>query len=131
MNEIVLSQLVIELLSPYGHIDKIETMGVANGRPDLNYCIDGEMGDLELKVLTRAGCKIRPSQKQWARKRLAAGGRFFLLYYDTTQMEFGLIRGEDVPQLQNRKVTFRKSAYVKWPELDAEDLRCELTKNTW
>ena len=58
--------------------------GMTNpGIPDINWCIDGVEGNLELKwgVAGERAPKIRPTQVVWFRGRIAAGGYPMLAYY--------------------------------------------------
>lgn len=79
-----------------GHFDRIESGLTVQGRPDVNYCINGVVGDIELKVYDKkkGGLCFRPAQITWMKKRMAAGGRVFAIgRFDKT---FYVVRGEDV-----------------------------------
>lgn len=64
-----------------GHFDRIESGLTVQGRPDVNYCINGVAGDIELKVYDKkkGGLCFRPAQITWMKKRMAAGGRVFAI----------------------------------------------------
>jgi hypothetical protein len=73
-------------MTKYGHFDRIENM-VGRGRPDVNYCVRGHSGDIELKCLpefpkrltTVVACDhFTPQQRNWIRKRARAGGSVFV-----------------------------------------------------
>jgi hypothetical protein len=77
--------MVLELFLKKGaHAVNMEP-GLTNpGIPDINWCLEGIIGDLELKF----GCgkrnrapHIRPSQLVWFRERIKAGGYPMLAYY--------------------------------------------------
>ena len=72
-----------------GHFDRIEN-DVAAGRPDVNYCVQGFEGNIELKYRVKApvrpstmvfpkGKGLRPSQVVWIIERVHHGGVVFLL----------------------------------------------------
>jgi len=76
-----------DALKPYGHFDRIENM-VGRGRPDVNYCVRGCSGDIELKQLpawpAHSDTVVKvdhfsPQQRLWLRQRCAAGGTVFVL----------------------------------------------------
>ena len=59
-----------------GHFTRIESGMTVLGQPDVNYCVDGEEGNLELKYCrgTTDGFELRPAQYQWMKRRIKAGG---------------------------------------------------------
>jgi hypothetical protein len=70
-----------------GHFERIENM-VGVGMPDVTYCVRGVEGFIELKQIkefpARAGTVVSvdhytPQQRIWARRRISAGGRVYLL----------------------------------------------------
>ncbi len=74
-------------LSPHGDFERIENM-VGVGRPDVNYCLRGTEGNIELKhvAVWPKGLNTVISiphytgvQRTWAKRRLAAGGRVYVL----------------------------------------------------
>lgn len=69
------------------HVERVENM-VGAGHPDAEGCLEGVQFWLELKVAKRParkttklrfGSPLRDSQVEWARKRIAAGGRVWYL----------------------------------------------------
>lgn len=70
----------------HGHLERIENLA-GIGRPDVNYCIRGVEGNIELKQVARWPARggplliehYTPQQRNWARARLNAGGRVYLL----------------------------------------------------
>lgn len=76
---------------PKSHWQRIENE-VGAGQPDVNYCIDGVEGWLELKVWPR---KLEPSQILWARTREACGGITWVLVKASTLMDCLLLHAED------------------------------------
>lgn len=72
----------------HAHFERVEN-AVGVGDPDVDYCIEGAAGKIELKYATShparpatpvlgRGNGMRRSQIIWACRRLAAGGRVFL-----------------------------------------------------
>lgn len=71
----------------FGHFERIENM-VGRGRPDVNYCVAGVEGNIELKQIARWPKRAEtvvevdhftPQQRIWIRTRLSAGGRVYIL----------------------------------------------------
>lgn len=60
------------------HWQRIETGGTGLGIPDLNYCVIGKEGWIELKHTTSWKVRVRPDQCAWAERRARAGGRIFM-----------------------------------------------------
>lgn len=116
-----------------GHFDRIESHATSQGRPDVNYCIDGREGDIELKIYDRkrGGFILRASQNAWFCNRIRSGSSraFILARYDD---EFGkstflLIDGKNSRHLihdrsyegwkeQSRLIWSQK---INWSELKA------------
>lgn len=59
----------------WGHFCRIEN-SVGTGQGDVNYCVDGSEGWLELKVWPR---EILPTQVNWSTLRLRAGGTIWVM----------------------------------------------------
>jgi hypothetical protein len=70
------------------HFERVEN-AVASGTPDVDYCISGSSGKLELKYAQKHPAKqttpvlgrgngLRRSQIVWIARRLHAGGRVFV-----------------------------------------------------
>lgn len=69
-------------LSPFGHLQRIESAATDLGIPDVNYCLRQVEGWIELKVGRLEGTKPRTlklEQVTWAERRTEAGGRSYLL----------------------------------------------------
>jgi hypothetical protein len=70
------------------HMERVEN-AVANGTPDVDFCINGVSGKLELKWGVRRASPqaavlgkrrgMRRSQVVWAMRRVRAGGRVFVV----------------------------------------------------
>lgn len=61
----------------YGHFTRIESGSTVLGQPDVNYCIAGVEGNLELKYASSGNrakkLTLRASQYQWMNQRINAG----------------------------------------------------------
>jgi hypothetical protein len=82
MTEKVLWNTIKDAIGHIGHFDRIESHATSQGRPDVNYCIDGLEGDIELKVFDKkkGGFVLRANQNAWFCKRTKAGAvRAFIL----------------------------------------------------
>lgn len=77
---------VIHGMEYFGDIQPVEIKDVSTGFPDINFCLDGIEGNLELKVNGPNGFEIRPSQKRWFMVRIKNGGNcwFLLKTYEET-----------------------------------------------
>lgn len=116
-----------------GHFDRIESTFTVNGRPDVNYCIEGREGDLELKVYdpNRGGFVLRSSQNIWFKRRVKDGGNCWLMArYDYAAgggKRYLLIRGDEVHKLAHDRSyeTWLSAAIriwdndINWSELKA------------
>lgn len=78
---------VCDHLKPYGELERIENL-VGSGTPDVNYCLRGREGWIELKWLPRwpkrestivRFPKLKLTQVLWLERRRRAEGRAFLL----------------------------------------------------
>ena len=63
---------------PMAHWQSVETWSTGRGVPDLNYCLEGTEGWIELKSTAAWAVKIEPGQVAWIERRARAGGRVFL-----------------------------------------------------
>lgn len=64
-------------VAPKGHYSQIESHATSIGFPDIDYCVDGVNGHIELKFGDATKNKkphMRPSQIMWFRNRIQAGG---------------------------------------------------------
>lgn len=73
----------------WGRVDRIENLA-GTGQFDVNYCIDGREGWIELKVWPR---KYRPSQAEFARQQHENGGIAYVLVQ--VDREVYLVRAMD------------------------------------
>jgi hypothetical protein len=85
--ESVLRKYITAGLKDYGHIVAVENV-VFPGHPDIDYCIAGQSGHIELKKLdawpVRTDTPVRiphytAQQRLWLKERYDAMGRVFLL----------------------------------------------------
>ena len=84
MSEKIFQDMVIELFkSKDSHAVNMEPAATNAGIPDINWCMEGIEGNLELKFAYDNGAApiIRPMQLVWFRERIAAGGYPMLAYY--------------------------------------------------
>lgn len=98
------------------HLERIESGGTVSGQPDVDYCIQGALGDLELKAATsetQFDCHLRPAQYQWMKRRIAAGGHPWVLLRVEEFNNWYLISG------LNAKELIRKPTFQNWTELAA------------
>lgn len=132
MTEKRLWQTLKDGLDHAGHFDRIESHATSQGRPDVNYCIDACVGDIELKIYDRkrGGLILRANQNAWICNRVRHGGRVFILArYDD---EFGnatymLIPGSRSKELIHdrsydgwyNQATFAWQNKINWSELKA------------
>ena len=74
-------------LRAYGHVVRVESGSTDRGIPDVNYCIDGVEGWIELKYVAfypkRPTTSVRlghytGAQQAWAMERYRSGGNVFL-----------------------------------------------------
>lgn len=91
------------------HFERVEN-AVASGTPDVDYCIDGRAGKLELKYTPRhparastpvlgRGNGLRRTQIVWIWRRLRAGGRV-LVVIGTPRTTWAIdTRGRSPPEL--------------------------------
>ena len=63
---------------PMAHWQSVETWSTGRGVPDLNYCLEGTEGWIELKSTAAWAVKIEPGQVAWIERRARAGGRVFV-----------------------------------------------------
>lgn len=63
---------------PEAHWQSVETWSTGRGVPDLNYCIDGNEGWIELKSIDGWKLNMRPEQTAWISQRIRYGGRVLI-----------------------------------------------------
>lgn len=59
---------------PVAHWQSVETWSTGQGVPDLNYCINGREGWIELKATSGWKVNISPEQVAWIERRMRNGG---------------------------------------------------------
>lgn len=63
---------------PHIHWQRVES-GTSRGIPDMNYCVDGAEGWIELKWTLGWTVDLRPEQVAWLMRRSRSGGRVHIL----------------------------------------------------
>lgn len=117
MNESTLRAKVIAMITAAdGHASPIESHDVSAGIPDINYCIKGHEGHIELKVgKDSRPPALRPTQHRWAVLRNRAEGTFFYLFLNNSDGNVYLIDGCDVQGLvQARTKAWANLASASW-----------------
>lgn len=77
------------------HVSWIESHATALGVPDLNYCLDGTEGWLELKA--SPDIEIRASQVIWMKEHIKSGGHpLFFFRWDNMFLIVPGDRGDDL-----------------------------------
>jgi len=67
-----------------GDVSRVESKNTSPGIPDLDYCLQGNEGKIELKYCTtKRGADIKPSQVRWMRQRVKSGGKPIYLCYNS------------------------------------------------
>ena len=97
-----------------GHFSRVESGETSVGIPDVDYCIDGIEGHLEIKYGTGDKLpKIRPSQVNWFKARHKAGGSPFLLAKIITndKPKYFFFRADRIQKLAHANV------YTDWEVL--------------
>jgi len=97
-----------------GHFNRIESHATSQGRPDVNYCIDGFEGDIELKIYDRrrGGFILRANQNSWFCNRVRSGSTrcFILARYDD---DYGNVQYLLIPGSKSRALIHDRS-YEGW-----------------
>lgn len=115
-----------------GHCCRVESHATAIGFPDVDYCLRGVEGSLELKVWTPRTKKplLRTSQGFWHAKREQAGGNCWtLLQYKWPKQQeiYVLFKGNENRVLLDHKLVSVADTYsfafAVWRvELDTKEL---------
>ena len=101
-----------------GHFSRVESHETSSGIPDVDYCIRGIEGHVELKFARGKIPKIRGTQVRWFRDRVKQGGSPWLF----THM---IVEGDDCYMLHQGKVVgdlarakeqrdWARTAFVMW-----------------
>ena len=100
-----------------GHASSVESHATSPGIPDVDYCINGVSGHIELKVYGSKG--LRQSQILWFKHRIKAGGKPWILIYSVEGVY--LIAGEHyrlvINMNQKEKLKWEMIAAQIWPTL--------------
>lgn len=127
-NEAGLWQKFSALVGPLAHLTRIESHATSIGQPDVNYCIDGIEGNVELKYTnsSKKGIILRPSQHQWFRKRVKAGGRPWVLVWVNLPLQqpyYIVLTGESVVEhklVQEKSIAMWKEIGTVMTKLDVD-----------
>lgn len=85
-----------------GHFTRIESGATVLGQPDVNYCIKGCEGNLELKFAKKENDMLilRPSQYQWMNQRIMCGAKnVWILAHISETKTWMLIHGRHARNL--------------------------------
>lgn len=128
MSENRLQKYILNNIDYTGHWCFVESKETSPGIPDLDFCIKGVEGKIEIKWGTNKKTPtLKPTQCAWFRRRVGAGGNCWLLLGWNNQGtdEFYLISGLNVPPLVHAKgyadwtknYSARWSGNIEWSEL--------------
>lgn len=75
MSEAKLWRTLRNAIGHVGHWDRIESHATSQGRPDVNWCTESCVADIELKIydVKRGGFILRANQNAWMQQRTRAG----------------------------------------------------------
>ncbi len=104
-------------------VDRVES-NVTSGMPDVNYCIDGKEGWIELKAPTEpkraesklfgSNHKLLQTQLNWILRQVKAGGRCFV--FIATDKHYIMMHGKDADMINDATVQQLKKKSVWWYE---------------
>lgn len=110
MNEAQFRKRVVSCINKGGgHASSVESHATSPGIPDVDFCIEGVEGHVELKVITSSG--LRPTQALWFRRRVKAGGSPWIMVY--SPLKIYLISGKH----HNSVITMNKEEILKWEHI--------------
>lgn len=95
-----------------GHWDRIESHATSQGRPDCNWCNEGDVADIELKIYDpkKNGFVLRANQNAWMRNRVRNGGKVFIFArFDSVTGPIYLL----IPGTRSRALIHERS-YEAW-----------------
>lgn len=113
----------------HGHFSRVESHSTSAGIPDVDFCIKGFEGHMELKFAREKLKKnfVRSTQVKWFRDRVKAGGRpwLFALLIIGGEKYYVLFKGENVGSISREtnikewvvKADFRWNGSMNWQEL--------------
>ena len=116
-------QKIRPLFPQSASINRIESHSTSIGFPDLEFCIKGCQGTLELKAVRTVGDRVlsRASQLGWNRRRLKAGGKPLMLLWVEDIDNFYLLRGCDVLDIHDHGDPYEyinhSAAHFDWDEM--------------
>lgn len=103
MSEQILWKYVRKHIGSVGHFSRVESHATAAGFPDVDYCIEGQEGHLELKYSPSPTIpyKCRDTQLAWFRDRVTVGGNCYVLavFDESPRRVYSAYRGSSVPAL--------------------------------
>jgi len=102
MSERRLQKYLLDNVDGTGHWKFVESKEVSPGFPDINFCVNGVEGWVELKHGTdKKPPTLRPTQCAWFRRRVGVKGNCWLLLAVAVGRDnyFYLLHGKDVPAL--------------------------------
>ena len=115
-----------------GHFSRVEAHASADGIPDVDYCLDGTEGHLELKVgHSTKDPELRGSQFRWFKNRADAGGKPMVLLQDSDTGDVMVYFFRHLHGLKGRKtmIKWREKAFLTFTaeEFDSEEFLIFLT----
>jgi hypothetical protein len=132
MKELLFRHKVVDMLEEHKfHVSMVESGETASGIPDLNYCLNGVEGWIELKTIDKEEAPhIRPAQRRWIRKRIANFGRVWLLCHQESTGKVYLVHGRVIMGLSTFK-TWRELCLETTPLEQMSSILPWLTGTTW
>ena len=112
MSEAKLWTTLRNALGNVGHWDRIESHAVSQGRPDLNWCNEGDVADIELKIydVRKGGFVLRANQNAWMANRIRHGGKVFIFArFDSVEGPVYLL----IPGTRRKELIHERS-YEAW-----------------
>src|SRR5262245_12716207 len=91
---------------PRVHFQSVETWSTGQGVPDLNYCVDGSEGWIELKKSDGWVVDFEPQQIAWLERRARAGGRVFV-FVSRAETELYVLPASAARPLLTRRESLR------------------------
>jgi len=101
MTESQFRRKVIRLIEKAGgHVSSVESPASSPGIPDLDFCIDGTEGHIELKIAGNGG--LRSTQSIWFNRRVRAGGNPWILVWSPQKVY--LIAGQHYEMVRTTNI---------------------------
>jgi hypothetical protein len=115
-----------------GHFSRIETGATTLGQPDVNFCVDGIEGNLELKFAKgpKDALHLRPSQHRWMTDRIKAGSwNVWILAHVAESNKWMVVHGMHSKWLIQNPKRWEDKATRVWDDgINIEELLNVLTK---